>query len=87
MVMQVLVLAVQNAVRYEDLGVATSGVTLFRSIGGSVGVSIFGAIFAAALAVRLQGIAGIPAALDSVAIQTLPEATKTLYDTAFTEAL
>ncbi len=87
MVMQVLVLAAQNAVRYEDLGVATSGVTLFRSIGGSVGVSIFGAIFAAALAVRLQGVAGIPAALDPVAIQALPEATKTLYGTAFTEAL
>src|SRR3546814_3030554 len=38
MVMQVLVLAVQNAVDYGDLGVATSGTTLFRSTGGSVGV-------------------------------------------------
>ncbi|MFZ0149065.1 MAG: MDR family MFS transporter, partial [Xanthobacteraceae bacterium] len=43
MVMQVLVLAVQNAVEYRDLGVATSGTTLFRSIGGSIGVSLFGA--------------------------------------------
>src|SRR3546814_4222865 len=50
MVMQVLVLAVQNAVDYGDLGVATSGTTLFRSTGGSVGVSLFGAIFAANLA-------------------------------------
>src|SRR3546814_5494178 len=40
MVMQVLVLAVQNAVDYGDLGVATSGTTLFRSTGGSVGVSL-----------------------------------------------
>src|SRR5919112_3216917 len=37
MVMQVLVLAVQNSVPYEQLGVATSGATLFRSIGGSLG--------------------------------------------------
>ena len=35
MVMQVLVIAVQNAVDYRDLGVATSGATLFRLIGGS----------------------------------------------------
>src|SRR2546423_8755479 len=45
MVMQVLVLAVQNAVDYAYLGVATSGSTMFRSIGGSIGVSLFGAIF------------------------------------------
>ena len=37
MVMQVLVLAVQNAVPYDMLGVATSGATLFRSIGGRSG--------------------------------------------------
>src|SRR3546814_528994 len=49
MVMQVLVLAVQNAVDYGDLGVDTSGTTLFRSTGGSVGVSLFGALFAAHL--------------------------------------
>ena len=42
MVMQVLVLAVQNAVPYEKLGVATSGATLFRSIGGSLGVAVLG---------------------------------------------
>src|SRR5438552_9630780 len=46
LVMQVLVLAAQNSVPYEMLGVATSGSTLFRQIGGSIGVSIFGAIFA-----------------------------------------
>jgi EmrB/QacA subfamily drug resistance transporter len=46
MVMQVLVLAVQNAVDYADLGVATSGATLFRSIGGSLGTATLGAIFA-----------------------------------------
>src|SRR5215216_1073321 len=45
MTMQVLVLAVQNAVPYEQLGVATSGATLFRSIGGSVGTAVLGSIF------------------------------------------
>ena len=44
-VMQVLVLVVQNAVPYSELGVATSGATFFRSIGGSFGAAIFGAIF------------------------------------------
>jgi EmrB/QacA subfamily drug resistance transporter len=45
-VMQVLVIAVQNAVPHSELGVATSGATFFRSIGGSFGTAIFGAIFA-----------------------------------------
>ncbi|MGN5633765.1 DHA2 family efflux MFS transporter permease subunit [Streptomyces sp. AC154] len=45
LVMQVLVLIVQNAVSYQDLGVATSGATFFRSIGASFGVAIFGTIF------------------------------------------
>ena len=45
-VMQVLVIIVQNAVPQSELGVATSGATFFRSIGGSFGTAIFGAIFA-----------------------------------------
>ena len=46
LVLQILVVAVQSAVPYEQLGTATSGVTFFRSIGGSFGTAIFGAIFA-----------------------------------------
>ena len=53
LVMQVLVLAVQNAVDYKDLGVATSGATLFRSIGGSVGTAVLGSIFSNRLAAEL----------------------------------
>ncbi|MDR6973576.1 EmrB/QacA subfamily drug resistance transporter [Streptomyces sp. 3330] len=53
LVMQVLVLIVQNAVAYEDLGVATSGATFFRSIGASFGVAIFGTIFAGRLGDKL----------------------------------
>jgi EmrB/QacA subfamily drug resistance transporter len=48
-VMQVLILSVQNSVEYHELGVATSGVTLFRAIGGSLGTAVFGGIFAAML--------------------------------------
>ncbi|MFE2161361.1 DHA2 family efflux MFS transporter permease subunit [Streptomyces lydicus] len=53
LVMQVLVLIAQNAVPYQDLGVATSGATFFRSIGASFGVSIFGTIFTSKLGPRI----------------------------------
>ena len=49
LIMQVLVVAVQNAVSYEDLGVATSSATFFRMIGGSFGTAVFGAIYAIVL--------------------------------------
>ena len=52
-VMQVLVLAAQNAVPYKMLGVATSGSTLFRQIGGAIGVSIFGGRNAGRIGSRL----------------------------------
>ena len=44
--MQVLILTVQNTAKFEDLGVATSGVTFFRTIGSSFGAAIFGSLFA-----------------------------------------
>ena len=44
MVMQVLILAVQNAVPHRDLGTATSAATFFRSMGGALGVAVFGAV-------------------------------------------
>ncbi|MEU1848732.1 MDR family MFS transporter [Streptomyces sp. NPDC019990] len=53
LVMQVLVLIVQNAVPYRDLGVATSGATFFRSIGASFGVAVFGTVFAGRLGDQL----------------------------------
>ena len=60
LVMQVLVLAVQNDVDYRNLGVATSGATFFRSIGGCFGVAICGAIFSNRLAAELVGASGLP---------------------------
>jgi EmrB/QacA subfamily drug resistance transporter len=53
-VMQVLVIIVQNAVPHSELGVATSGATFFRSIGGSFGTAIFGAIFSNVLVGNLS---------------------------------
>ncbi len=44
MIMQVIVLAVQNAVPYRDLGAATAGANLFRSLGAAFGVAICGSI-------------------------------------------
>ncbi|MFV9636810.1 DHA2 family efflux MFS transporter permease subunit [Mycobacterium neumannii] len=51
--MQVLVLVVQNTSSFSDLGVATSGVTFFRTIGSSFGAAIFGSLFANFLADRI----------------------------------
>jgi EmrB/QacA subfamily drug resistance transporter len=92
MVMQVLVLAVQNAVEFRQLGVATSGSTLFRSIGGSIGVSLFGAIFANQLASNLAerlagGGAGALEARDPTAIAALPPAAHAAYVDAFAASL
>ena len=70
-VMQVLVLIVQNAVPYSELGVATSGATFFRSIGGSFGTAIFGAIFSNVLVgnlVHQLGSTHLPHGLSSSAV-------------------
>jgi EmrB/QacA subfamily drug resistance transporter len=60
-VMQVLVIIVQNGVPHSELGVATSGATFFRSIGGSFGTAIFGAIFSNILVGNLAShLHGVP---------------------------
>jgi EmrB/QacA subfamily drug resistance transporter len=46
MSMQNLVLTVQNTVRLRDIGAASSTVTFFRSLGGTIGVSVLGAVLA-----------------------------------------
>ena len=51
--MQVLILIVQNTSNFEDLGVATSGVTFFRTIGSSFGAAIFGSLFSNFLGHRM----------------------------------
>ncbi|MFE9659506.1 DHA2 family efflux MFS transporter permease subunit [Streptomyces sp. NPDC005955] len=75
LVMQVLVLIVQNAVAYEDLGVATSGATFFRSIGASFGVAVFGSVFAGRLTDKLTSALGgqaLPPGVDAASLAADP---------------
>lgn len=69
LVMQVLVIAVQNAVSMQDLGVATSATTFFRSLGGAFGTALFGAVLSGRLATEIAR--RIPAAGDSIPIGDL----------------
>ena len=93
LVMQVLVLAVQNAVDYTDLGVATSAAILFRLIGGSLGTAVFGAIFASRFAsniARALPAGALPAGGAGVTPQLLaqlPPAVRAAYIGAFTASL
>ncbi|MGV9808433.1 MDR family MFS transporter [Micromonospora chersina] len=59
--MQSLILAVQNAVDPRDLGAGTSSATFFRSLGGSFGVAILGAVLSSRLTGELAG--RLPAAI------------------------
>jgi EmrB/QacA subfamily drug resistance transporter len=91
LVMQVLVLASQNAVDYRLLGVATSSATLFRQVGGSIGVAAFGAIFsnrlAHELARRLSPAVHIPTAANPAVVKNLPPAVHAPYVAGFAAAL
>ena len=94
--LQVLIIAVQNAVDYSDLGAATSGATFFRSIGGSFGTSVFGAIFSGVLAgdiaAALHGVA-LPSGLSASAgaspavLEQLPAAIRDGYVAGYAQAL
>jgi hypothetical protein len=93
LVMQVLVIAVQNAVDHRDLGVATSGTTLFRLIGGSLGTAALGVVFASRLAKDLAGVGGAAllaggpsTGLTPAAIAALPEGVRATYTAAFAQA-
>ncbi len=83
--MQTVVTAVQNDVALRDLGVATSSITFFRSMGGAFGTAIFGAVLNTRLAYHLEAaLAGTPGAANQVggslsditAIEALPPAIK-----------
>ena len=94
-VMQVLVLAVQNSVDYAVLGAATSGVTLFRGMGGSLGAAVFGTIFSSRLASELRGALSGPLArqvagggrLTGAQVVRLPHAARSAYELAYVHAL
>jgi EmrB/QacA subfamily drug resistance transporter len=68
MTMQNLVLAVQNTVAAEDLGAASSAVAFFRSLGGTIGVSVLGAVLSTRVGELIQqGLAAIPGAAEAAA--------------------
>jgi len=82
--------AIQNAAPMAILGAATAGFTLFRQIGGSVGVAVFGALFANQLSAKL-GIAlpagAEPGSMNAASIAALPDGIRDQVVTGFTEAL
>jgi EmrB/QacA subfamily drug resistance transporter len=91
--MQVLMIIVQNTVDYQDLGVATSGVTFFRTMGSSFGAAVFGAIYANQLTAHLGPVfaklAGVdPAAASSPqALHSLPPEQQAPIVHAYAEAI
>jgi hypothetical protein len=94
LVMQVVILVAQNHAPRRHIGVATSTVTFARSIGATIGVAIFGAIFASRLGIELassspaaQRIAGAGARLDPEQVRALPASVHTDVIDAFTRAL
>ncbi len=72
-VMQVVVLAIQNSVPSPHLGTATSAAQFFRSIGGTVGVTIFGAVMAARLTDNLAAAGAGDLQIPSDALSATPE--------------
>src|SRR5436305_5957322 len=100
--MQVLVLAVQNAVDFSILGAATSGITLARGIGGSIGTAVFGAIFnsqlrshlTASLAILKTGLSPTIAhqiaaggRLTGAQVALLPATVRSAYEHAYVNSL
>lgn len=92
-VMQVLIIAVQNSVKPQEIGVATSGSTFFRSIGGTFGTAIFGAIMTAQVSGNISS--ALPGAdVDTSqltnalsTISSLPDQIRMVVLTAFSDAL
>ena len=72
LVMQVIVLVVQNDAPRRDIGAATSTATFLRSMGGSLGVALFGAIFASRLHDQLQALPRATAARFSGGLDIRP---------------
>ncbi len=93
MTMQNLVLAVQNTAAMKDLGAATGSVTFFRSLGGTIGVSVLGAVLAnrvQSLIVEHLAAAGLPVSGGSgggsLNINALPPAAQHIVREAYGDA-
>ena len=99
MLMQNLVLVVQNSIEVKNLGVATSAVTFFRSLGGTIGVSVLGSVLGTIVAQQItDGIGDLSVADQATAVQTLgtgtipqvallPDAIRVLVESAYGVAI
>lgn len=96
LIMQVVVLVVQNAVDPEMVGTATSTNNYFREVGASLGVAIFGAMFASRLSEKLTAIftesgatdvGNATATLDPQTLAKLPEPVRDAIVTAYADSL
>ncbi|WP_051778259.1 MDR family MFS transporter [Kitasatospora phosalacinea] len=95
LVFQNVMVVTQNSVELKDMGVASGTLTYFRSVGGSFGVSLFAAVFTSRLADSLDSqlspadLAAVHSnggRLDSDAVQSLSEATRSAYVEAVAHA-
>lgn len=92
--MQNLVLAVQNNTAQADMGAASSVVAFFRSMGGSIGVSVLGAILSSRVAssvAEATAAAGGSGAVEHEShaipdLSTLPAPARAIFESAFGEA-
>ncbi|MCW2829705.1 MAG: transporter [Aeromicrobium sp.] len=91
--MQLLTVIVQNAVDPRHMGIATSTITFFRTLGGTIGASLFGAVLNTRLAHHLAETLGPVAGRADVdtndvsAIRSLPEPIRTDVIESFAHAL
>jgi hypothetical protein len=87
--MQTTMLVVQNSVAQRDVGVASGAATLFRTIGGSIGVSLLGTLFAQQVQSALPDRAGgAPAgALTPGTLEALPAPLREAYQAAITSGI
>ncbi|MFG3423325.1 MDR family MFS transporter [Micromonospora sp. NPDC049460] len=92
MTMQNLVLAVQNTVSLKDIGAASSTVAFFRSLGGTIGVSVLGAVLARRVTEQITtdlATAGIPTSgggTGSLNIDAMPAVVQQIVRAAYGDA-
>jgi MFS family permease len=92
MTMQNLVLAVQNSVPMRDLGAASASVTFFRSLGGTIGVSVLGAVLANRVTADLSAALHVPAgqastgSVSALNLKALPPEIQTVVHTVYGDA-
>jgi EmrB/QacA subfamily drug resistance transporter len=84
MTLQTLVVATQNEAPVEHLGVATSTISFFRAVGGSIGVALFGSLFTSRVT-ELLGDAALRVTPQSLARMSPAQAQETA--TAFADAV